>query len=329
MTAEGSMAGRVVIPIHDENGFLVAYAGRSVDETGPRYRFPPRFRKSLVLFNLHQAAAEGKSVIVVEGFFDCFKVHQAGLPGVVALMGCSLSFRQEELMCEHFRKVVLLLDGDTPGRTAAAAIARRLVPGVSTRLVEVPLVANQTSSGPTRFDVSAFPVTSGARAKYRHSARGPGGHTAPKKIGVFRPDGTTDCQGGRQNRPVLRIPVAKPFARRALKIAVNLPPDQVHQTAQGAQEPYRLLRIAAAPDDEGRHVLRGFGVRYLGNEKRCLFKRFTCIPLLLAGCPADPLYSSINSPSLAPQDAIVSSRSFAAARMASSSAFRFRFCAGI
>jgi DNA primase len=126
MTAEGSMAGRVVIPIHDENGFLVAYAGRSVDETGPRYRFPPRFRKSLVLFNLHQAAAEGKSVIVVEGFFDCFKVHQAGLPGVVALMGCSLSFRQEELMCEHFRKVVLLLDGDTPGRTAAAAIARRL-----------------------------------------------------------------------------------------------------------------------------------------------------------------------------------------------------------
>jgi DNA primase len=135
---KGSMAGRVVIPIHDENGFLVAYAGRSIDETDPKYRLPPRFRKSLVLFNLHGAAAEGKSVIVVEGFFDCFKVHQAGLPGVVALMGCSLSFRQEELMCAHFREVVLLLDGDTPGCTAAAAIAQRLVPKVSTRLVEVP-----------------------------------------------------------------------------------------------------------------------------------------------------------------------------------------------
>ena len=97
-----------------------------------------RFRKSLVLFNLHRAAAAGKSVIVVEGFFDCFKVHQAGLPGVVALMGCSLSLRQEELLCEHFREVVLLLDGDTPGRAAAAAIAQRLVPKVSTRLVEVP-----------------------------------------------------------------------------------------------------------------------------------------------------------------------------------------------
>jgi DNA primase len=137
-SGKGSMAGRVVIPIHDENGFLVAYAGRSVDQTDPKYRFPSRFRKSLVLFNLHRAAAKGKSVIIVEGFFDCFKVHQAGLPGVVALMGCSLSFRQEELMCEHFREVVLLLDGDTPGRAAAVAIAQRLVPKVSTRLVEVP-----------------------------------------------------------------------------------------------------------------------------------------------------------------------------------------------
>jgi DNA primase len=135
---KGSTGGRVVIPIHDESGFLIAYAGRSVDETDPKYRFPPRFRKSLVLFNLHRAAAHGESVVVVEGFFDCFKVNQAGLPGVVALMGCSMSLRQEELLCEHFREVILLLDGDTPGRSAAAAIAQRLVRKVSTRLVEVP-----------------------------------------------------------------------------------------------------------------------------------------------------------------------------------------------
>jgi DNA primase len=135
---QGSMAGRVVIPIHDENGFLVAYAGRSVDQTGPKYRFPPRFRKSLVLFNLDRAAAERKGVIVVEGFFDCFKVHQAGLPGVVALMGCSLSLRQEQLLCEYFREVILLLDGDKAGRAAGTAIAQRLVSKVSTRLVEIP-----------------------------------------------------------------------------------------------------------------------------------------------------------------------------------------------
>ena len=135
---EGSMAGRIVIPIHDENGLLVAYAGRSIDQTEPRYRFPARFRKSLVLFNLHRAAAAGKSVIVVEGFFDCLRVHEAGLPGVVALMGCSLSIRQEELLCERFQEVTLFLDGDSAGRTAGAAIAQRLVSKVSTRLIEAP-----------------------------------------------------------------------------------------------------------------------------------------------------------------------------------------------
>ena len=134
----GSMAGRIVIPIHDESGLLIAYAGRSVDHTEPKYRFPARFRKSLVLFNLHRAAAAGKSVVVVEGFFDCVNVYQAGLPCVVALMGCSLSLRQEELLQEHFQEVVLFLDGDRAGRTAAIKIASRLVSKVSTRLVEIP-----------------------------------------------------------------------------------------------------------------------------------------------------------------------------------------------
>lgn len=76
---KGSMGGRIVTPIHDENGFLVAYAGRSIDQTEPRHRFPARFRKSQVPFNLHRAAAEGRSVIVVEGFFDCLKGARGGI----------------------------------------------------------------------------------------------------------------------------------------------------------------------------------------------------------------------------------------------------------
>ena len=135
---KGLMEGRAVIPIHDEHGFLVAYAGRSIDGTEPKYRFPARFRKSIVLFNLHRAVGCGDSVIVVEGFFDAVNVHQAGLPCVVALMGCSLSRRQEELLQQHFREVVLFLDGDNAGRRAGAGIAQRLVSKVSTRLVELP-----------------------------------------------------------------------------------------------------------------------------------------------------------------------------------------------
>ena len=116
------MQGRIVIPIHDDGGRLVAYAGRSLGATEPRYRFPPKFRKSLALFSLHRAVLEDKTVVVVEGFFDCLTVHQAGLPCVVALMGCSLSQHQERLLQDHFEEVVLLLDADSAGRKAGPAI---------------------------------------------------------------------------------------------------------------------------------------------------------------------------------------------------------------
>jgi len=135
---KGCMQGRIVIPIHNEEGILVAYAGRSLTQLEPKYKFPALFRKSFALFNLHRAITHGKTVIVVEGFFDCLKVHQAGLACVVALMGCSLSRHQEQLLRRYFHEVILLLDGDQPGRTAAPPIAGRLVPTLSTRIVAIP-----------------------------------------------------------------------------------------------------------------------------------------------------------------------------------------------
>lgn len=127
----GSMAGRVVIPIHNAAGQLVAYAGRSVDGSEPRYKMPGGFHKSLELFNIHRALAPSESmahtVIVVEGFFDCMKVRQAGYPRVVALMGSTMSEPQERILAREFAYVILMLDGDEPGREAATEIAARLV----------------------------------------------------------------------------------------------------------------------------------------------------------------------------------------------------------
>src|ERR1035441_7631183 len=48
---KGCMQGRIVIPIHSEEGILVAYAGRVLAQSEPKYKFPPLFQKSLVLFN--------------------------------------------------------------------------------------------------------------------------------------------------------------------------------------------------------------------------------------------------------------------------------------
>jgi DNA primase len=119
---KGSMSGRVVIPIHNERGELIAYAGRAIDGTQPKYKFPAGFHKSIELFNLHRAVECDKQagtgvVVLVEGFFDCLNVHQASWP-CAALMGCSMSERQANDLADYFTGVILMLDGDEAGRQA-------------------------------------------------------------------------------------------------------------------------------------------------------------------------------------------------------------------
>ena len=138
-SGRGLMRGRIAIPIHDDQGRLVAYCGRTVEAGDPRYRFPAGFQKSRVLFNYHRArGAAGDQVIVVEGFFDCMRVHQAGFAGVVALMGARLSASQQELLTGRFSKIVLLLDGDATGRAATAQIAGSLAPTGSVTALLLP-----------------------------------------------------------------------------------------------------------------------------------------------------------------------------------------------
>jgi DNA primase len=125
----GLLRERMVFPIHNERGELVAYAGRTMDGREPRYLFPPGLPKSQVVFNLHRAvesaARQGGVAIIVEGFFDCLKVHQAGYGNVVALLGASISDRQSELLDTYFRELVVMLDGDDAGRRASRVLAAR------------------------------------------------------------------------------------------------------------------------------------------------------------------------------------------------------------
>ena len=132
---KGLMVGRVVIPIHNPKGELVAYAGRwpgkpPNDETG-KYKLPPNFKKMQELFNIDRAIKESadKPLVVVEGFFDAIKLHQNGWRKVVAIMGCTMSAAQEELIRQHTTadsQVVVMLDEDDVGRTGREDITTRL-----------------------------------------------------------------------------------------------------------------------------------------------------------------------------------------------------------
>lgn len=141
--SKGTFAGRFIIPLHDQEGRLVGYAGRSLDESEPKYLFPSSdkgFYKSELIFNLHRALARvdaGEPVIVTEGIFDCLKLWQAGYKAV-AILGSSLSETQEHLLATNFKQIILLFDGDAAGRKATDECLKRLARRAFVRVIELP-----------------------------------------------------------------------------------------------------------------------------------------------------------------------------------------------
>jgi len=127
----GLMKNRVAIPIWNERGELVAYAGRAIDDEQAKeqgkYKLPEGFKKSCVVYNLDRAREHADNgFIVVEGFFDAMKVYQAGFPNVVALMGSSLSEQQEQLLVNATDRLVLMFDGDETGTKCLGEFYSRL-----------------------------------------------------------------------------------------------------------------------------------------------------------------------------------------------------------
>jgi DNA primase len=120
---------RLIIPIHTETGALVGFGGRSLDGSEPKYLNSPEseiFNKSRLLYNLHRSKDAMRKIdraILVEGYFDVIAIDHAGVPGVVASMGTSLTSGQASLMRRFTRRVVICYDGDDAGRNATLRAA--------------------------------------------------------------------------------------------------------------------------------------------------------------------------------------------------------------
>ncbi|MEM8539418.1 MAG: CHC2 zinc finger domain-containing protein [Pseudomonadota bacterium] len=130
---KGMMKDRLVFPIHNKTGELVAYCGRWVEEPEddqPKYKQPPKFHKELELFNWHQAQGlikKGQPLLIVESFLAVVKLHVWGFP-VVSPMGRSLSDTQiETIKAAKIKSAILLFDGDDPGRDAIKPASRLLL----------------------------------------------------------------------------------------------------------------------------------------------------------------------------------------------------------
>ena len=124
---------RLMIPIHSDTGALVGFGGRSLDGSEPKYLNSPEsdlFNKSRLLYNIHRskdAMRRYDRAILVEGYFDAIAIDHAGVPGVIASMGTSLTAGQASLMRRFTRNVVIAYDGDAAGRAATLRAAQVLL----------------------------------------------------------------------------------------------------------------------------------------------------------------------------------------------------------
>ena len=116
---------RLIIPIRDAQGRVIAFGGRILDEGEPKYLNSPQtsiFDKSQVIFALDMAkrAIRAKDqVVLVEGYMDVISAHQRGFKNVVAAMGTSITPDQIKILSRYSRNFVFALDADAAGARAA------------------------------------------------------------------------------------------------------------------------------------------------------------------------------------------------------------------
>ncbi len=124
--------GRLMFPIRDERGELVAFGGRAMGDVHPKYinsSDTPLYRKSKVLYGFHlarDAVSKGNEAVLVEGYMDTIACHRAGVTNAVASLGTALADDQVRLLRRWCRKVVILYDADEAGAKAAIRAAELL-----------------------------------------------------------------------------------------------------------------------------------------------------------------------------------------------------------
>lgn len=116
--------GRLMFPIRDERGLLVAFGGRIIGDGQPKYinsSDTPLYHKSRVLYGMHLAKevmAKSRRAVLCEGYMDVIACHRAGVTSAVASLGTALAEDQVRLLKRWCDEVVILYDADTAGKKA-------------------------------------------------------------------------------------------------------------------------------------------------------------------------------------------------------------------
>jgi DNA primase len=156
---------RLIIPIRDERGRVIAFGGRILEGDQPKYLNTPEsavYKKSNVLYGIEKArfAADSKRknrLIVVEGYFDVLALHGAGFEEAVATCGTALTPEHLEKIRRLTRDVILVMDADDAGlRAAERTLPMFVEAGIQAWRVELPGAKDPDEllrkEGPERFE---------------------------------------------------------------------------------------------------------------------------------------------------------------------------------
>lgn len=135
---------RLIFPIFDLRGQVVAFGGRVLDDALPKYINSPEsplYHKGRILYGLYQAKEsmrQGGEGIVVEGYFDQLALHRAGFAHAVATCGTALTEEHARLLKRYAKRALLLFDQDSAGRKATfRAMDVLLAEGLPAAVVEL------------------------------------------------------------------------------------------------------------------------------------------------------------------------------------------------
>jgi DNA primase len=139
---------RIMFPIHDRRGRVIAFGGRALSDDGPKYLNSPEttlYHKSRELYGLYlarQRSGRLDSIIVVEGYMDVVALAQYGFKNVVATSGTATTTIQVDILFRAADTVVFCFDGDKAGRKAAwralEATLPKLREGLQARFLFLP-----------------------------------------------------------------------------------------------------------------------------------------------------------------------------------------------
>ena len=142
---QDKFVNRLMFTITDVTGRLIAFGGRTLDETGAKYINSPTtvlFDKSNSLFGLEQARhtiVSSGTVVVVEGYTDVIMAHQHGCTNVVATLGTSFTTGHARILRRYAKKIILVFDSDVAGIEAAnRALEVCLSQRIDIKLASVP-----------------------------------------------------------------------------------------------------------------------------------------------------------------------------------------------